>query len=48
MSDKSPVHDALAANALAVSLTVKDLQQSLTWYRDVLGFAVTRTIERDG
>jgi len=48
MSDKPPVPDALAASAFSVSLTVKELPKSLTWYRDVLGFAVVRTIERDG
>jgi uncharacterized glyoxalase superfamily protein PhnB len=29
-------------------LTVKDLQQSLAWYRDVIGFTVDREHERDG
>ena len=36
------------AGTLALSLTVKDLQKSLAWYRDVLGFEIVRTIERDG
>ncbi len=36
------------ATALGVSLTVRDLQKSLAWYRDVLGFTVDRRIERDG
>ena len=48
MSDKSSVPDALVASALSVSLTVKDLQKSLVWYRDVLGFSEVRRIERDG
>ena len=47
MSDKSPAN-TLDASALAVSLTVKDLQKSLVWYRDVVGFSVVRNIERDG
>jgi uncharacterized glyoxalase superfamily protein PhnB len=47
MSDKSPAN-ALDASALAMSLTVKDLQKSLVWYRDVVGFSVVRNIERDG
>jgi len=38
----------LRGRALAVSLTVKDLQKSLAWYHDVVGFAVDRKIERDG
>jgi uncharacterized glyoxalase superfamily protein PhnB len=33
---------------LSLSLTVKDIQKSLPWYRDVLGFAVVRTREQDG
>lgn len=33
---------------LAVSLTVNDLQKSLAWYRDVVGFAVDRMHEREG
>jgi len=36
------------ARALAASLTVKDLQKSLAWYQDVLGFAVDRKHEREG
>ncbi len=38
----------LTDGAVSVSLTVKDLQRSLTWYRDVVGFEVVRTFERDG
>jgi uncharacterized glyoxalase superfamily protein PhnB len=34
--------------ALSASLTVKDLQRSLDWYRDVLGFEVTQKHEREG
>ena len=33
---------------LSASLTAKDLQTSLAWYRDVLGFTVARTFERAG
>jgi uncharacterized glyoxalase superfamily protein PhnB len=36
------------ADAMSVSLTVRDLQKSLTWYQDVLGFSIDRKIERDG
>ena len=36
------------ATLLAVSLTVKDLNKSLAWYTDVLGFAIERKMERDG
>lgn len=34
--------------ALSASLTVRDLEHSLAWYRDVLGFAVEREHERGG
>ena len=34
--------------ALSVSLTVTDLDRSRTWYRDVIGFSVRRTFEREG
>jgi uncharacterized glyoxalase superfamily protein PhnB len=39
---------SLRASALSVSLTVKDIQKSLAWYRDVAGFTVDRQVERDG
>ena len=39
---------ALHATALGASLTVTDLQRSVAWYRDVVGFAVDREHEREG
>jgi uncharacterized glyoxalase superfamily protein PhnB len=33
---------------LSASLTVKDLQKSLAWYHDVLGFTVDKKYEREG
>lgn len=36
------------AKSLSASLTVTDLQASLAWYRDVLGFTVAREFERAG
>lgn len=33
---------------LSVSLSVNDLQQSLAWYKDVVGFMVASTHERGG
>jgi catechol 2,3-dioxygenase-like lactoylglutathione lyase family enzyme len=38
----------LAAQSLAVSLTVKDVARSRDWYRDALGFTVDREHQRDG
>jgi uncharacterized glyoxalase superfamily protein PhnB len=43
-----PAASPSLVGTLALSLTVKDLGKSLTWYRDILGFEVVRTIERDG
>jgi len=34
--------------ALSTSLTVTDLQRSLAWYRDVVGFAVDQEHQREG
>lgn len=36
------------ADELSASLTVRDIDASLAWYRDALGFRVTREIQRDG
>lgn len=36
------------AQALAASLTVRDLAASTAWYRDVVGFTVEQQHERDG
>ena len=47
--DNSGKHaESFNASAFSISLTVKDIGTSLTWYRDVLGFAVDRKIEREG
>ena len=40
--------ELLRCRTLSASLTVKDLQKSLTWYLDVVGFTIERKIERDG
>ena len=39
---------SLHARSLQASLTVKDLDLSLAWYRDVVGFEVDRKHEREG
>jgi len=36
------------ARALTASLTVKDLGESLSWYRDVVGFTVDQIYEHEG
>ena len=57
MSTNSPVPDNTTKRAepelfrgrtLSVSLTVKDLQKSMAWYHDVVGFTIDRKIEREG
>lgn len=50
MSKSSPASDGgfFHANALAASLTVNDLQKSVAWYRDVVGFTVDNQYEREG
>jgi lactoylglutathione lyase len=40
--------ELLQGTALAASLTVNDLQKSLAWYEDVVGFTVDQKHERDG
>jgi uncharacterized glyoxalase superfamily protein PhnB len=40
--------DSFEARELAASLTVRELDRSVAWYRDVLGFAVDRVHEREG
>lgn len=39
---------AFTASALSASLTVQDLQASIAWYRDVVGFTVVQQHEREG
>jgi len=40
--------ESFRVREMTASLTVKDLTQSVTWYRDLLGFTVDREIEREG
>ena len=45
---KRAAPEPFLARTLAASLTVRDLQKSLAWYEDVVGFTVDRRHERDG
>ncbi|MEO6528940.1 MAG: VOC family protein [Gemmatimonadaceae bacterium] len=45
---ESSLEAPLIALNLAASLTVNDVQASLTWYRDVVGFSVDQLHEREG
>ena len=40
--------ETFRARALTASLTVKDIQASVAWYRDVIGFVIERVHEREG
>jgi uncharacterized glyoxalase superfamily protein PhnB len=40
--------EPLSALSLQASITVKELQASLTWYTEVLGFSVDQKYEREG
>lgn len=40
--------DPLDTRSVLISLTAKDLLQSVAWYRDVLGFTVDNVREHDG
>src|SRR2546425_5258436 len=48
---KRPVRktpETLRMRAAAPGLTVDDIEKSLAWYRDVLGFIVTQRWDHDG
>jgi uncharacterized glyoxalase superfamily protein PhnB len=47
-ANANPEAEAFHAIGLSCSLTVKDIQKSLAWYRDVVGFTVDQPYERDG
>jgi uncharacterized glyoxalase superfamily protein PhnB len=57
MSTNSPIDtggttraedESFRAHTLTASLTVKALEESLAWYRDVVGFTVDQKYEREG
>lgn len=56
MSDRVPPVDrrernrpeSLRCRQMSVGITVSDLQASLAWYRDIMGFTVESTYQRDG
>ena len=47
-TDRRAHPESFRGRALAASLTVNDLQKSLAWYRDVVGFTVDQQYEREG
>ena len=47
MAIQSPVPEKFHGST-SISITVKDVQKSAAWYRDVVGFGIERTTEREG
>ena len=43
-----PASEPLQGTGLNASMTVNDIQKSLDWYQNVLGFTVTQKYEREG
>jgi len=48
MSTNTSAPESFDGHTLSVSLTVNDLEKSLAWYCDVVGFAVDQKYEREG
>ena len=48
MSTNTPDSGPFEAVTMSISLTVKDLQKSIDWYHDIVGFSIERRNERDG
>ena len=48
MSDGTDTTQALLGVSLDASMTVNDMEKSLAWYRDVVGFKVDQKHEREG
>jgi uncharacterized glyoxalase superfamily protein PhnB len=48
MTTERSTPETFRARALQVSLTVADVERSLAWYCDVVGFTVDRRHERNG
>jgi uncharacterized glyoxalase superfamily protein PhnB len=47
-NERRSLPESFRGRSLSASLTVRDLQASLAWYRNVLGFTVDQKHERDG
>ena len=46
MTNVTSSDNQLSAQSLGASLTASDLKRSISWYRDILGFAVDREFSR--
>ena len=47
-NERRSLPESFRGRALSASLTVQDLKESLTWYRNVLGFTMDQKHEREG
>jgi len=47
-SERRAQPESFRARGLTASLTVKDIEKSLAWYRDAVGFTVKQEHTRDG
>ena len=45
---KRSVPESFRARSFSAALTANDLQKTVAWYRDAIGFVVVREFERDG
>lgn len=48
MDNKSTTPAGFQGHQISASLTVKDIHKSLTWYHEVMDFAIDRKHEREG
>ncbi|HLP15828.1 MAG TPA: VOC family protein [Bacteroidota bacterium] len=48
MTTNTPDAGPFEAFNMSISLTVKDLQKSVEWYHEIIGFSIERRNERDG
>ncbi|MFA6539990.1 MAG: VOC family protein [Bacteroidota bacterium] len=48
MQTNSPDAGPFEATSISFSLTVKELQKSVEWYHDIIGFSIERRMEREG
>jgi uncharacterized glyoxalase superfamily protein PhnB len=47
MAIQSPVPEKFHGST-SVSITVKEIEKSLAWYRDIIGFGIERAVDHEG
>lgn len=48
MTSSTPDTGSFQATTMSLSLTVRDLQKSIEWYHNIIGFSIERRMEREG